>query len=570
MKEVECSDFYCEYEYQYNLDLLGDYLNENSERFNVPNFEKFLFQRNTPLKKPDKPNKSLLNATNELQQQVFDEVYRQAVFEYNLNIKTYEKAFYIQEVLKKYEATKCGYAHYLTENFKNIAPFLNQSNKLPISENNRRLHTYITGGTGSGKSEAIKSFIWHYLTRDKRTGLILLSPNGEICEQVARFWVNVENDRLIYIEPNFDGFFPCLNPFDIPNKENLTDIEAEKYAESFRSVFEELLQGEFTTQMNTLLMAVLPVIFKLPNSSIYDLIDFLEPQNDDKKHNEKVFKYIQFAQENIDNKGILEFLNTQFLHDNSYNRTKSSIHTRLRYLFNSSIMQAVFVGKSTLDIEQAIEQKKLIIFNFAKGKMPLEYKILGLFVIATIKIISFRRDGKTHFTPCHLFIDEFQNFITPSLQEILEESRKYKLYLTLAQQQAGARMGKGLFASILGNTAIKITGANEVDSLKVLADETGESVKNLQENLAIGRFSVWQKAKTGDTQKKAVFVTMPKNTLGNTQAMKKEQWKALKQAQIDAFYRPLGQTTTQTDTTHENPKRTQNLSVLDEFDDYYN
>lgn len=233
-------------------------------------------------------------------------------------------------------------------------------------------------------------------------------------------------------------------------------------------------------------------------------------------------------------------------------------------------MQAVFVGKSTLDIEQAIEQKKLIIFNFAKGKMPLEYKILGLFVIATIKIISFRRDGKTHFTPCHLFIDEFQNFITPSLQEILEESRKFKLYLTLAQQQAGARMGKGLFASILGNTAIKITGANEVDSLKVLADETGESVKNLQENLAIGRFSVWQKAKTGDTQKKAVFVTMPKNTLGDSQAMTDSQWHAIKQAQINAFYRPLGQTTTQAPKTPQNAQKPQNLSVLDEFDDYYN
>lgn len=246
MKQVEHSDFYCEYEYQYNLDLLGEYLDKKSERFNVPNFEKFLLQRNTPLKKPNKPNKSLLNATNELQKQVFDEVYRQAIFEYHLNFKTYEKALYLQEKLQKYEATKSGYADYLAKNCKNIAPFLNAKNKLPISENNRRLHTYITGGTGSGKSEAIKSFIWHYLTQDKRTGLILLSPNGEICEQVAKFWVNLENDRLIYIEPNLDGYFPCLNPFDVPNKDNLTDIEAEKYAEAFRSIFEELLRGEFT------------------------------------------------------------------------------------------------------------------------------------------------------------------------------------------------------------------------------------------------------------------------------------------------------------------------------------
>lgn len=566
MKQVEHSDFYCEYEYQYNLDLLGEYLDKKSERFNVPNFEKFLLQRNTPLKKPNKPNKSLLNATNELQQQVFDEVYRQAVFEYHLNLKTYEKALYLQEILQKYEATKSGYADYLAKNCKNIAPFLNAKNKLPVSENNRRLHTYITGGTGSGKSEAIKSLIWHYLTKDKRTGLILLSPNGEICEQVAKFWLNLENNRLVYIEPNLDGYFPCLNPFDVPNKDNLTDIEAEKYAEAFRSIFEELLRGEFTAQMNTLLMAVLPVLFKYPNASIYDLIDFLEPQNDDKSTSEKVSKYVQFAKENLNNKGILDFLNSQFLHDNSYNRTKSSIHTRLRYLFNSSIMQAIFTGKSTLDIEQAIEQKKLIIFNFPKGKMPIEYRILGLFVVGTIKIISFRRDGKQFFTPCHLFIDEFQNFITPSLQEILEESRKYKLYLTLAQQQAGARMGKELFASILGNTAIKLTGVNGVDTLKKLADETGDSVENLQNNLAIGRFALWQKAKIGDVQKPPMIVTMPTNTLGNSQSMSDEQWESLKTAQIEAYYRKIGQTTTEDPKTPPTPK---NKGILDEFNDYY-
>lgn len=178
--------------------------------------------------------------------------------------------------------------------------------------------------------------------------------------------------------------------------------------------------------------------------------------------------------------------------------------------------------------------------------MPIEYRILGLFVVGTIKIISFRRDGKQFFTPCHLFIDEFQNFITPSLQEILEESRKYKLYLTLAQQQAGARMGKELFESILGNTAIKLTGVNGLDTLKTLAQETGDSV-----------------------QKPPMIITMPQNTLNDSQAMTKKQWEALKTAQIEAYYRKMGETTTEASKTPQNPQKTQNLSVLDEFNDYY-
>lgn len=544
-----------------NLNILGETIDQKSGIFCVPNFQEFLEKRNRHFSAPRKPTKPTANTA--LKQQVFNETYRKYLILYYKKLNTYEKDLEQQAILKQYEANSSGYAHYVAENFESISPFLDKKQKLPLTEANRRLHTYITGATGSGKSEAIKSLIWHYLTRNKSTGLVLLTPNGEIAEQVAKFWVNLENDRLVYIEPNLDGkFFPCLNPFDVPNKADLSDIEAEKYAEAFRSAFQELLQANFTEQMDALLKSVLPVMIKLENSSIYDLIDFLEPKQDDTL-NEKVFKYLDFANKNIKNKGILDFLNGQFVHDDSYNRTKLSIHTRLRNLFNSTIMQAVLVGKSTLNIEQLIEQRKLLIFNFPKGKMPLEYRILGVFILATVKIISFRRDGKENFTPCHLFIDEFQNFITPSLQEILEESRKFGLFLTLAQQQAGARMKSELFQSILGNTAIKLTGVNEVDTLQVLARETGETVKNLQDNLAIGRFSLWQKAKIGDTQKPPVFVEMPTNTLGDRQSMTKEQWNTLKLAQIEAFYRPMGQTTPK----QEKP---QNSAILDDFDSYFN
>lgn len=542
--------------------MLGEILNEKSGFFGLPDFETFLKTQKQIIPKPRKLGRAVSNASDDpLKIQVFKAVNLQAQKHHNQQLKRYEQAILQKELLQQYEPTKSGYAQYLTENFEILSPFLNRTNKIPITQ--KGCHTYITGGTGSGKSELLKSLIWHYLTRNKSTGLVLLTPNGEIAEQVAKFWVNLEKDRLVYIEPNLDGkFFPCLNPFDVPNKADLSDIEAEKYAEAFRSAFQELLQANFTEQMDALLKSVLPVMIKLENSSIYDLIDFLEPKQDDTL-NEKVFKYLDFANKNIKNKGILDFLNGQFVHDDSYNRTKLSIHTRLRNLFNSTIMQAVLVGKSTLNIEQLIEQRKLLIFNFPKGKMPLEYRILGVFILATVKIISFRRDGKENFTPCHLFIDEFQNFITPSLQEILEESRKFGLFLTLAQQQAGARMKSELFQSILGNTAIKLTGVNEVDTLQVLARETGETVKNLQDNLAIGRFSLWQKAKIGDTQKPPVFVEMPTNTLGDRQSMTKEQWNALKLAQIEAFYRPMGQTTPK----QEKP---QNSAILDDFDSYFN
>lgn len=566
MIDNENEYFYCSFDLNINLNELGETLNKMSGGFGVPNFENFLKERDKFIKKPKRYNKANAHSGDDpLKIQVFRAVNSQIQKISNQQLKQYEQQIEQQELLKKYEPTKAGYAQYLTENFKILSPFLNRTNKIPITQ--KGVHTYITGGTGSGKSELIKSLIWHYLTRNKNTGLVLLTPNGDIAEQVAKFWVNIDDNRLIYIEPNLDGYFPCLNPFDVPNKANLSDMDAENYAQAFLSVFKELLgDSDFTAQMNALLQAVLPVVIKLEDSSIYDLIDFLEPAQD-KTHSQKVHKYLEFANKSIENKGILDFLNGQFLYDDTYNRTKFSIHTRLRTLFNSTVMQAVMVGKATLDIEQAINQKKLLVFNFAKGKLPIDYRALGLFILATVKIISFRRDGKTGFTPCHLFIDEFQNYITPSLQEILEESRKFGLFLTLAQQQAGARMKTELFRSILGNTSVKFTGVNEIETLQTLARETGETLNNYQQNLKIGRFSLWQKARLGDTQKPPIFVDIPNNTADHSQSMTKEQWEALKTAQIEAFYRLATPTTKKQEESLKTPK---NKHILDEFDEYFN
>lgn len=548
MSEAHQYDIDLVCEYKYNLEFLGNILDQQSRDLNVISFSDFQKFRNTLLKKPKQIIRTLPRANNQVEQQLSDEFNRIATIDYNKHYAQYEQALSLQNDLKQYDNTKSGYAHYLTENFKNVTPFLNMQCKIPIKEQNRCLHTYISGGTGSGKSEAIKSFIWHYLTKNTNTGLILLTPHSKIAEQVAKFNVNLESDRLIYIEPNLDGYFPCLNPFDIPNKENLTDIEIEPYTNAFLSSFKEILSNlgddELSLSMEVILKNTIPVIIKMPNSSVYDLIDFLEPyqgQGSNRKFSEKVQNLIEFANNNIKNQSILHFLNNSFKENPTYNASKFAIHTRLNAVFGTITMQEIMKGKATLNIENAINQRKLIVFNVSKGKNPMDYKIFGLFMISNIKILAFRRANQSNFATCHFFLDEFQNYITPSLQEMLEECRQFKLCLTFAQQQVGARMGTELRDSILGNTGVKITGINEVQSLSIMASNTGETVQNLQKNLSTGRFSVWQRADIGKIQQPPVFIDMPTYTLGNNQSMTQEQWEIIKNTQIQTFYRPMGQ-----------------------------
>jgi hypothetical protein len=66
------------------------------------------------------------------------------------------------------------------------------------------------------------------------------------------------------------------------------------------------LKGEFTDQMNTILVYTLPVMMKYPNSSIYDLLLFLEVGG------EKVAEYIEFARERFNNRSLVDFLTGQY------------------------------------------------------------------------------------------------------------------------------------------------------------------------------------------------------------------------------------------------------------------
>ncbi|TAN71015.1 MAG: RepB family plasmid replication initiator protein [Magnetospirillum sp.] len=75
--------------------------------------------------------------------------------------------------------------------------------------------------------------------------------------------------------------------------------------------------------------------------------------------------------------------------------------------------------------------------------------------------------------PIHAFIDECQNFLTPSVKIIMEQARKFGLHFTLAQQHFGQDMNPEILAAVVGNTAVKVCGMNDVKTLKPMDERMG-------------------------------------------------------------------------------------------------
>ena len=77
----------------------------------------------------------------------------------------------------------------------------------------------------------------------------------------------------------------------------------------------------------------------------------------------------------------------------------------------------------------------MLLVNLPKGQLGTENsQLLGAFLAGQIQQAALSRADTAHGPPFYLYLDEFQNYTTDHIQEILSESRKYNLSLVLAHQ----------------------------------------------------------------------------------------------------------------------------------------
>ena len=56
-----------------------------------------------------------------------------------------------------------------------------------VPSDDRRRHTYITGGSGAGKSELLKLLIESSMHDVEESAVVVLDPHGDLVEQVAHW-----------------------------------------------------------------------------------------------------------------------------------------------------------------------------------------------------------------------------------------------------------------------------------------------------------------------------------------------------------------------------------------------
>jgi len=386
------------------------------------------------------------------------------------------------------------YMKVLMKSIKSEIPILNEfffariPLFFPIKSYKRGAH--ILGASGSGKTELMKVLFYDFQRRSQKhrnKTLVAVEPHGDLAKQLLRFVLNKgkNKERVIYLDPfprqtaidlfgedilGADYIF-TINPFDIADRnERVVDYMTQELS----SAFFEIITSQETPQMLAIIKACVNSLLRAEGANISHLKRFM----DDKENDDLIELGMQNP--NIGQRDMIKRMKT----DPKLNPTKSGIYYRLQTILGNSTFRRTTSGKSTVDLQKELNSGKVIIFNLSKGKLGSDVSsALGKLMVAFIQSIALRRQDipEKFRKETFCFIDEFQNFVTPSIETIMAEARKYALHMTLAHQVAGQGMDVKMKRIISGNTAIKIAGHNEPESLEYMSKQMqGITAKDFQ------------------------------------------------------------------------------------------
>ena len=117
------------------------------------------------------------------------------------------------------------------------------------------------------------------------------------------------------------------------------------------------------------------------------------------------------------------------------------ITSKLTSFISNDMMRPIIGQQNTaFNLRDIMDSSKILLVKLPKGLVgELNAYLLGMILVGKVLMAALSRadSPKASRNPFYLYIDEFQNFTTDSITQVLSEARKYGLSLTLAHQYIG-------------------------------------------------------------------------------------------------------------------------------------
>lgn len=281
---------------------------------------------------------------------------------------------------------------------------------------------YVVGKTGMGKTVMLQNMIVQDILAGE--GVAVVDPHGELVEGL-----------LNAIPPNRINDVAYFNPADLeyPIAFNILESVGDEYkhlvSSGLMGVFTKIWANMWSARMEYILNNCILALLDSPGNTLLGINRLLV----DKDYRRKIV-------DKIKDPVVKAFWVDEYANYNERFRTEAiaPIQNKVGQFLSSSVVRNI-VGqaKSTLDIREIMDDRKILLMNLSKGRIGEDNSaLLGAMMITKIQLAAMSRvdipeEERKDF---YLYVDEFQNFATESFADILSEARKYRLNLIMAHQ----------------------------------------------------------------------------------------------------------------------------------------
>lgn len=352
----------------------------------------------------------------------------------------------------------------------------NKRIRFGIKNKDRTRHIYAIGKTGMGKSTLLENLAIQDIQNGE--GFAFIDPHGKTADLLLEYIPEHRKKDVIYFAP-FDLDYPIA--FNV-----LEDVGPEKrhlVANGLMSAFKKIWVDAWSARMEYILSNIMLALLEYPGSSLLGVNRMLADKD-----------FRNAVVENITDPSVKSFWVDEYAKytEKFAADAAPAIQNKVgQFVANPLVRNIIGQAKSSFDIREVMDNKKILIINLSKGRVgEANANLLGSMLITKIYLAAMsradlREDELKKVPQFYLYVDEFQSFANESFADILSEARKYKLNLTIAHQYI-EQMTDEVRAAVFGNVGTMITfrvGAHDgsVFEKEYAPEFTAEDLVNLQQ-----------------------------------------------------------------------------------------
>lgn len=331
-----------------------------------------------------------------------------------------------------------------------------------FADEDRMRHMYVIGQTGTGKTTIMKNMIAQDIAAGH--GVCYIDPHGTDIQDILSYIPPERIDDVIYFDPAYTPRPMGLNMLEYdPRYPEQKTFVVNELMNIFNKLFDMKTSGGPMFEQYFKNSAFLVMEHPESGATLLEIGRVLS---------DKEFRDMKLT--HCKNPIISQFWKTaeQTTGDQSLANFVPYITSKFDNFISNDIMRPVVLQeKSVFNFREIMDNKKILLVNLSKGRLgDINANLIGLLIVNKIQMAALSRVdmyGKK-MEDFFLYIDEFQNVTTDSIESILSEARKYRLSLTVAHQyisQLEDKIKNAVFGNV-GSMSVFRVGAEDAQFLE--------------------------------------------------------------------------------------------------------